>query len=70
MSSGVRHGQLKPIRDLGTRSIQTLNGNDTRGVSQPTQLRNTDFPTDVGEEVRVLYDPNENEVTLKPANEE
>lgn len=70
MSSGARHEHIKPIRDLGTRRIQTLNGNDTRGVSQPTQLRDTEFPTDLGEEVRVLYDPNENVVTLRPLHEE
>lgn len=70
MPRGAHRDQRQPIRDLGKRRIQRLNGNDTRGVSQPIQLQDTEFPTDVGSELRVLYDPEENEVRLKPANGE
>lgn len=68
MSRGAHRDQRQPIRDLGKRSIHRLNTNDTLGVSLPAQLKDTNFLTEFGSEVRVQYDPVENEVRLKPAS--
>lgn len=69
MSGRPRSEHRRRIRDLGTRRIQEIGGNGTRGTSHPAQLRDTDFPSELGEEVRVFYDPETNELIHRPKEE-
>lgn len=69
MSQAPRGTRDRTIRDYGTRKIFETNDHGTRASSHPKQLRETDFPTDPGAELRVLYDPVENELILRPPEE-
>lgn len=69
MSQAPRGTRDKTIRDFGTRKIIETNDHGTRATSHPKQLRKTDFPTDPGEELQVLYDPVANELILRPSGE-
>jgi hypothetical protein len=64
MSQSARGTSEERIRDYGTRRIQAMNGDGTRGVSLPRQLEETSFPTDLGDEVRITRDGNR--VILEP----
>lgn len=70
MPTGARTAIEKRIRDFGTRRIQAMNGNGTKGASHPVELESTDFPTELGDEVRCIYDPEANQLIYEPAEGE
>lgn len=59
------------IRDFGTRRIQNLGDRetDTRGITLPLDLRDTEFPIDIGREVGIELREPEGEVVLVPKGE-
>lgn len=64
MSESARPGRDSRVRDYGSRKIVQTSGNGSRGVNLPKQLEETGFPTDLGDEVRIVLE-DENRVVLE-----
>lgn len=63
-------GERARIRDYGTRIVQAqAKDRPTRKITLPLGLDATDFPIDVGAELRVELREPENELVLVPEEE-